>query len=142
MVLCNLIYLKNEVLSSLSQIFESKFQMDVSLDTQFVIDTANSLERIIVFNFAKRQNAILRQYVTKAVFYSGLDWACLVKPQEIRAYCHHILHHLVYVHASITEISKSLISKIMSEILIFLVQELLIAFRQVDRFSISGMLQV
>ena len=46
------------------------------------------------------------------------------------------------VHASISSVSSSLISKIFPEILIMLAQELLLAYRQVDRFNVPGMLQV
>jgi exocyst complex component 2 len=142
MILCNLMYLRNGILQNLTQIFESKFHVDIGRDTQFFAETSDLLERIVVLNFAKRQCAMIKQLIKTAFLFSGLDWASLNKPHEIRPYCYHILHHLVYVHASISAISKPLVPVVMSEIVMFLAQEILMAVRQVDRYNISGMLQV
>lgn len=52
------------------------------------------------------------------------------------------MQHLIYVHATVSEVSKSLVPIVFTEILTGLAQELLMAYRQVDRFNIPGMLQV
>jgi hypothetical protein len=87
--------------------------------------------------------------IEDAFFFSGLDWPSLVRPAgikfliaEIRPYCIHILHHLVYIHASVSEVSEHLLPIIMEEMVMYIAQELLMAVRRVDRFSVAGMLQV
>jgi hypothetical protein len=142
MILCNLIYSRHILLEQLNNIFQTKFHQDISMDTIFFIENIDLLERIILLNFVKRQGLVIRNYIKNAIFYSGLDWSSLNKPHEIRPYCYHILHHLVYAHASISEISKNLVPKVMAEIVMFLAQELIMAVRNVDRYNISGMLQV
>ncbi|KAJ3268177.1 hypothetical protein HDV01_003360 [Terramyces sp. JEL0728] len=141
MVLSNLRYMSLSMLPKLSKMLSTKYQVSVSGDLQYLNVTLELLEKIIIANYTKKQNELLKHVVKRNIFFSGLDWSCLQSPHEIRHYCYTILHHLVYVHASISEVSKSLVNRVMQEIVLLLTQELLLAFRQVDRFNIAGMLQ-
>lgn len=141
MILSNIWYLKKAMIPASIELFHSKFHSDITLDCQHFTDTCSVLERIIIFNYTKRQNTILKKLVKESIFFSGLDWASLQSPREIRPHTFHILHHLVYIHASISQVSQTLVKIILSEVLLCLSQEIMLSFRQVDRFNVPGMLQ-
>lgn len=141
MTLSNIDYLIKVLLPESRAIAKDKLNIDIFLDEQHISEISTMLSRIIIMNYAKRQHVILGGLVRHLVFYSGLDWASLQSPIAIRPQCLQLLQHLICVHASISDVSKSMLSRVFSEILLFLVQELLMSFRQVDRFNIPGMLQ-
>lgn len=60
---------------------------------------------------------------------------------DIRPYCNQILLNFVIVHAQVCEISKPIVRRVVSELLSYLVQDLLNCYRRVDGFSLGGMLQ-
>ncbi|KAJ2996633.1 hypothetical protein HDV02_006331 [Globomyces sp. JEL0801] len=106
-----------------------------------LVDTSEILQQIIIKNYCMRKMNHIKGLIKNAVFYSGIDWASLAKPREIRPYCFQILHYMVYIHATISEVSKSLVNMILPELVTSLAQELLINFRKVDRYNVPGMLQ-
>lgn len=103
----------------------------------------------MLLNYTRKQGEKIKEYVLEGILYAGVDWSLLVKPQgninlifEIRQHCYHILLDLVIVHATINEVSKSLLRSVFFGLVELLAQELLITFRMVDRFGSIGMLQV
>eukprot|EP00842_Homolaphlyctis_polyrhiza_P003557 jgi/Hompol1/4201/HPOL_006980-RA len=132
---------KGLIVPKLAHLVEVKLETFLTADVKNLCDTADYLENLLIQNYVRKQAMTLHKLVESGVLYSGLDWSTISKPQEVRSYCYQILLHLVLVHATISEVSKQLIPKIMSEILYSLACALLMAYRKVDSFSTSGMLQ-
>ncbi|KAJ3312372.1 hypothetical protein HDV04_003122 [Boothiomyces sp. JEL0838] len=81
-------------------------------DLQYLNITVELLESIIIANYTKKQNELLKHVVKRNIFFSGLDWSCLQNPH---------------------------VNRVMQELVLLLAQEFLLAFRQVDRFNIAEM---
>ena len=47
----------------------------------------------------------------------------------------------MYIHASVSEVSKSLTHKLMCALVEYVAKELLVSFRSIDQFNSAGMLQ-
>lgn len=133
----------------LVQKLESKFHNKAIASTGALNDTVLHLQTILQSNFCRKQTLHIRKLVSDGILYAGLDWGTISATKgiffcnhlEIRQHCYHLLLHLVMVHAKVNEVSKELIHPILSQLVQTLVQELLYAYRLVNCFSPSGMLQ-
>ncbi|KAI8922608.1 exocyst complex component Sec5-domain-containing protein [Entophlyctis helioformis] len=140
-VLGNLAYMKGVSIRNLSALFETKMQVQASSDIKNLYDTVDYLDNLLIQNYVRRQTMTLQKLLQSGILFSGLDWASVGKPQDVRQYCYRILLHLVLVHASISDVSKLLVRRVMTEMLHSLAGGLLMAYRSVDKFSTGGMLQ-
>jgi exocyst complex component 2 len=61
---------------------------------------------------------------------------------EIAAHIYDTIVSLVLIHAEVTAINFQLVDRILGELLIDIAQTTLDSFRQIDRFSLAGMVQV
>ncbi|KAJ1343862.1 hypothetical protein BSLG_001594 [Batrachochytrium salamandrivorans] len=140
-ILGNLAFIKTVFIPKISMMLEQKLHIPVYVDTKSLLDTIDYLDSLLVKNYVRRQILVIKTLLESGILYSGLDWSMVSKTQDVRPYCHQALLHLVLVHAAISEVSKSHVPRIMSEMLLSVANCILIAYRSIDSFSTSGMLQ-
>ncbi|KAJ3239861.1 hypothetical protein HDU78_002599 [Chytriomyces hyalinus] len=140
-VLCNISYLRQNVIPKIVALLELKFKSIISSDINFVNDTCSHLNQMIFCNYIRRKSLNISGLVRAGVLYSGLDWNELKKPIEIRPYCHEILMSLVMVHSEVSDVSQKLVKHVLSSLFMSLGVDLLSAFRSIDRFSEMGAMQ-
>ncbi|KAK6092905.1 Exocyst complex component S5 [Batrachochytrium dendrobatidis] len=140
-ILGNLAFIKTVFIPKMSNMLEQKLRTLVRTEVKSLCDTVDYLDSLLVKNYVRRQMITIKPLLESGILSSGLDWQTLAKTQDVRSYCHQVLLHLVLVHAAISEVSKSHVQRIMSEMLLSLSNCILMAYRSVDSFSTSGMLQ-
>ncbi|KAL2916082.1 Exocyst complex component S5 [Polyrhizophydium stewartii] len=140
-ILGNLAFQKSVAIPKFFNMLEAKSHALLSADIQNLCDTVDYLDNLLVQNYVRRQSRAVQHLLESGILFSGLDWGTVSKPQDVRPYCYQVLLHLVLVHASISEVSKLLVRRIMTEMLYSLANHMLMAYRAVDCFSTGGMLQ-
>lgn len=80
MVLSNLRYMSQSMLPKLTKMLSTKYQVSTTSDLQYLNITVELLESIIIANYTKKQNELLKHVVKRNIFFSGLDWSCLQNP--------------------------------------------------------------
>ncbi|KAI8618551.1 exocyst complex component Sec5-domain-containing protein [Chytriomyces sp. MP71] len=140
-ILCNISYLRQNLIPKIVALLELKFKCHVSGDVHYLDDTCNYLNQLLFNNYIRRKSLLISGLVRSGILYSGLDWNELKKPLEIRPYCHEILMCLVMVHAEVSDASQKLVKHILSSLLHSLGLDLLNTFRNIDQFSEVGAMQ-
>ncbi|KAJ3225192.1 hypothetical protein HK099_007204 [Clydaea vesicula] len=140
-IISDLQFLKSNMIPKLCQLFENKFKVFCSNDTHGLVTSVEYLDEILFRNYCRRKSKPIIYLLKNGILKSGLDWYDLRKPQGVRSFCYEALLLLVMVHAQVSDVSKELVKRILNELLHNFAQELLINFRQVDKFSLGGMMQ-
>ncbi|KAJ3041591.1 hypothetical protein HDV00_009068 [Rhizophlyctis rosea] len=140
-ILANLAYMREILIPKMVKFYGERFEGDVGVDIKTLNEAATHLDFLLFQNYIRRKAMKIRDIVRNGILFSGLDWADLARPQEIRSHCYQILLMLVMVHSEVNDVSRLLVRRVLSELLYRLAQELLTTFRLVDRFSVGGMLQ-
>ena len=79
-LLCNLIFLRDQIAKGMQQVIEIKLRADISNEIRYFEDNCNLMENLVVPNFVKRSGRTIKEYLKEAIFYSGLDWSSLARP--------------------------------------------------------------
>ena len=79
-LLCNLLFLRDEIAKGMQNIIENKLRGDITNDIRYFEDNCNLMENLVVPNFVKRCGKAIKEYLKEAIFYSGLDWSSLTRP--------------------------------------------------------------
>jgi len=75
-------------------------------------------------------------------WFSNIIITIIITFIEVSPYITKLIIEIVKIHSQITDISRKLQHTMLSEIFLNLVQDLLEAFREIDHYSVAGMLQV
>ncbi|KDQ07564.1 hypothetical protein BOTBODRAFT_38648, partial [Botryobasidium botryosum FD-172 SS1] len=92
-------------------------------------------------DYIKAKAAVLKGIINCGILGSGMDWYDAPPPTEIRSYIYEALRFLVDVHAHVSRAARSLLERTISSLVEDMSTEVLICFRQIRRFGISGMMQ-
>ncbi|KNC97690.1 uncharacterized protein SPPG_07153 [Spizellomyces punctatus DAOM BR117] len=140
-IISNLAYMRTTVVPKLVALFQEKFRVTLTSDTNNLLDIVNHLDTLLFHNYMRKITRKVHDIVRQGILFSGLDWNSLPHPQEVRPHCYRVLLTLVMVHAEISEVSRLLVRRVLSELFYHLAQDLLLTFRAIDKFSPGGMLQ-
>ncbi|KAJ3338098.1 hypothetical protein HDU93_009969 [Gonapodya sp. JEL0774] len=140
-VLSNLTHFRNSMVPKLLSSFQEIFAISVNKDAQTFREIADHLDAIIFEAFIRRKTVRLDEVVRTGILYSGIDWFLISRPQEVSPYVYDLLVSLVMIHSEVSDVSKSLVRRALSELFVEVAQCVLSCFRKVDKFSVAGMLQ-
>ncbi|KAI8855299.1 hypothetical protein BC829DRAFT_378548 [Chytridium lagenaria] len=140
-IICNLAYLRDIVIPKLVALIELKFRTTVANEVQTLNDAVEYLDSILFNNYVRRKAMKISSLIRHGILYSGLDFNDLARLQEIRPYCYDTLMIFVLAHSEVSDASRRLIRRVLSELLQILAQDLLINFRQIDKFGVAGKMQ-
>ncbi|TPX45307.1 hypothetical protein SeLEV6574_g03941 [Synchytrium endobioticum] len=140
-VISNLSYLKLIALPKLVVLFESKFRAPLTSDVADLQKVIDHLDSILFQNYIRRKHIHVAEMVEQGVVASGLDWYYIFKPEVIRQHVHDILLMFVLVHAEVSAVGKPIMDRVLRELMSCLANDLLLAYRSIDRFSPGGMMQ-
>ncbi|KAI9096429.1 exocyst complex component Sec5-domain-containing protein [Phlyctochytrium arcticum] len=140
-VLGNLAFMRVTVVPKLFGLLQEKLNVSFKSDCQDLLDIIAHLDAVLFRNYIKAISTKVHIVIQRGILFSGLDWNSLPRPSEVRPYCLRILLTLVMVHAEVSDVSRLLVHRVISELLSFLAQDLLQTFRSVDQYSPAGMLQ-
>ncbi|KAJ3214340.1 hypothetical protein HDU67_001781 [Dinochytrium kinnereticum] len=140
-ILCNLAYLKNIVVPKLVALVELKYRTSMANEVQILNDAVNHLDYILFNNYIRRKSLKISSLIRYGILYSGLDFNDLARLQEIRPYCYDTLMIFVLAHSEVSDASRRLIRRVISQLLQILAHDLLSNFRQIDKFGVAGKMQ-
>ncbi|KXS19960.1 hypothetical protein M427DRAFT_505045 [Gonapodya prolifera JEL478] len=140
-VLSNLTHFRNSMVPKLLSSFQEMFAIPLNKEAQVFRDIADHLDAIIFEAFIRRKTVRLDEVVRTGILYSGIDWFLISRPQEVSPYVYDLLVSLVMIHSEVSDVSKSLVRRALSELFVEVAQCVLSCFRKVDKFSVAGMLQ-
>ncbi|KAJ3328620.1 hypothetical protein HDU76_009634, partial [Blyttiomyces sp. JEL0837] len=141
-IISNLMYFKSSVLPKLVALLELKFKYHLTGDVKFLYETIDYLDAVLFNNYIRRKALKISGHVRSGILYSGIDWDSLQRPQDIRPYAHELLMLFVLAHAEVSDASKRIIKRVISELFHALARDLLMACRGVDRFGEVGAMQI
>ncbi|KAJ1537344.1 Exocyst complex component 2 [Cladochytrium tenue] len=99
------------------------------------------LDALLLGNYVRRKALQVAALVRAGVLYSGLDWARLARPSDVRPHIHDVLLVFVACHAEAADAARGSLSRILAELLRLAAVALTGAYREVDTFSDAGALQ-
>jgi exocyst complex component 2 len=83
----------------------------------------------------------LEQTIHRGVIGDGVDWYNAPKPTEVHPYIYDVLLSLVLVHAQVTAIARSLVTRTVGALVEEIAKHALTCFSQVRSYGMGGMLQ-
>ncbi|KAI9328031.1 exocyst complex component Sec5-domain-containing protein [Zopfochytrium polystomum] len=140
-VLSNLDFLRSSAFPKLNALLELKFKHSPVTEVRILNNTMNHLDALLFDNYVRRKALKISGLVRSGVLYSGLDWAKLTRPIDVRNHVHEILLLFVLSHAEASVAAKGLIGRVMSELLRLTALDLLASFREIDVFGRGGAMQ-
>lgn len=140
-VLSNLSFFIGKLLPDLTQHLLNVIPGKLADMVQPIYRAAQVLDSMLFDNYVKRKASGLADIMRVGLLFSGLDWFLISRPQEIAAYAYDAIVSLVLIHAEVTAINPLLVHRIIGELWVDIAQTTLDSFRQVDRFSVAGMVQ-
>ncbi|ORX89253.1 hypothetical protein K493DRAFT_267300 [Basidiobolus meristosporus CBS 931.73] len=129
------------IILELTRVFELSFKGNTSDIVQKLVDLVDSLDSSLFEEYLKRIGTPVNEIIKKGILFSGFDWCTSNEPTYIRSYVFEALLQIVLAHSEICSISKKLISRALSKLLVNLGQCLLRAFRELDKVGSGGFLQ-
>ncbi|KAK9768810.1 Exocyst complex component S5 [Basidiobolus ranarum] len=129
------------IILELTRVFELSFKGNTSDIVQKLVDLVDSLDSSLFEEYLKRIGAPINEIIKSGILFSGFDWNTPNEPTFIRPYVFEALLQIVLAHSEINSISKKLISRALSKLLVNLGQCLLKSFRELDKVGAGGFLQ-
>ena len=133
----------------------------MSSDSKTLHDVVGQLDKILFDDYVKGRSVVLAKTIEKGVLGNGIDWlsapkptgalaqsstavpkrAEYVRPAAVHPYIYDALLSLVMVHAQITAIARSLVTRTIGSLVEEVAKHALSCFSKVRSFGMGGMLQ-
>ncbi|CAG8638455.1 4762_t:CDS:10, partial [Paraglomus occultum] len=137
----NLASLKQYMIPRLVSQFENAYKCKMAAEVSSINEYVDQLDEIFFADYIRLKKEAVSEIIRKGILNSGIDWYNIAKPTEVHAFVYEALLTLVMVHSQISDVSKILVNRALSELLDSMVQDCYDAFGQVERFGMGGMLQ-
>ena len=109
---------------------------------QTLVEVVRGVDRTLFEDYVKPKVTHFITLIRKGVLESSVDWFETPRPTEVRQYIHEILISLVAIHAQVSATSRALLERTLAALIVEIVNEALLCFRQISRFGMGGMLRV
>ncbi|EJT99244.1 hypothetical protein DACRYDRAFT_96078 [Dacryopinax primogenitus] len=136
----NLYHLDKELIPRMMSDLEKASHSKLSEDRGTLSDVVQELDKTLFDDFAKSKAAVLTGIIRRGVLGSGMDWATIGRPQEVRSYMYDALIYLVQIHSQVSLMARPLLERTLSSLVMSIAVEALACFKQVTRFGMGGML--
>ncbi|KAJ3119044.1 hypothetical protein HDU96_003219 [Phlyctochytrium bullatum] len=140
-IISNLAYLRQIVIPKLVALIELKFKTSIMNEMNMLNETVDHLDYLLFNNYIRRKAVKISGLVRYGILYSGLDYNDLARIQEIRTYCYDVLMVFVVAHSEVSDASRRLIKRALSQLLQVLSQQLVKNYQEIDGFGVAGKLQ-
>ena len=110
-------------------------------DSTTLHDVVGQLDKILFDDYIKGRSVQLEQTIHRGVIGDGVDWYSAPKPTEVHPYIYDVLLSLVLVHAQVTAIARSLVTRTVGALVEEIAKHALTSFSQVRTYGMGGMLQ-
>eukprot|EP00160_Parvularia_atlantis_P021152 Unigene9050_Nuclearia_a/m.27684 Unigene9050_Nuclearia_a/g.27684 ORF Unigene9050_Nuclearia_a/g.27684 Unigene9050_Nuclearia_a/m.27684 type:complete len:559 (+) Unigene9050_Nuclearia_a:945-2621(+) len=141
-VLSNVVYIRDVMLPALRAEFEAFFQASMSHAAETALATLGHLESLLYQRYLATKMSGLSQLVEQGMLWSGVNWLQTQRPNEIRSYAYEVLMRLVKVHHQVTDTSRTILARVMGDVLGLLAVCYADAVAQIGTFGLGGMMQV
>lgn len=115
--------------------------MDMSQDSKTLTDVVAQLDKILFDDYIKGRSVHFGKTIERGVLGDGIDWHSAPKPAEVHSYIYDALLSLVMVHAQVTAIARSLVTRTVGSLVEEVAKHALACFSKVKSFGMGGMLQ-
>ena len=137
----NLSHFKNDFIGGVVDQLQTALRMSMAQDSKTITDVVAQLDKILFEDYIKSRSINLSKTVERGVLGDKVDWYSAPKPTEVHSYIYDALLSLVFVHAQVTAIARSLVTRTVGALVEELAKHALACFSQVQSFGMGGMLQ-
>jgi len=140
-IMSNIMAFNDIIFPKIQSFYENSFKSLSEEKIDELFESSSFLSSKLFESYLKKKLIKIRVIVRNGILYSGFDWYYITVPHEVSPYITKLIIEIVKIHSQITDISRKLQNMMLSEIFLNLVQDLLEAFREIDHYSVAGMLQ-
>ncbi|KAK9447705.1 exocyst complex component Sec5-domain-containing protein [Limtongia smithiae] len=141
LMICNLTELQGIINGRLFDQFSSLFLIQLTDKSNMIGDSITQLDGDLFDMFVKKRKSKFSTIVRHGILKSGIRWSEQGKPSDVSPYIYLALLQLVHVHAQVVNIAPTLVRRVILNLLQHMIQCTVEGLRQVDKFSLGGMLQ-
>lgn len=141
LTLSNLRALRVDIVPNLTTQFENAFSVKLTDESATIRDALGQIDKQLFDSYTRPSIQNLRNVIRNGV--SSPDWAPAVneKPTEVRTYVNEVLLSLVLVHSQVSTTASVLTGQVLAHLLEEISRELLEAFKQRQRYTLSSLMQ-
>jgi len=136
--LSNCQYTAKVLLPHLSDLFIRHGFPSLILPIATATNALNTLERRILEVYLEQKSDPLVGTIEPSMYLGRFDWDTTRKPTDIRPYAKEIIVNMIGVHAEVHRVSPSLVSRVLTQIVETVAEELSRLMSCVTRFSAEG----
>ncbi|KAK9314263.1 exocyst complex component Sec5-domain-containing protein [Lipomyces starkeyi] len=141
LMICNIAELNGSIVSTLFERFSALFSIQLTDNSNIIGDAMKQLDEQLFSTYTKKKRAKFTTVIRTGILKSGIRWSQLGKPTDVSQYIYQALLQLVLVHMEVSSVGPSLVKRVITDLLHHIVNTILESFRQIDKFSLGGMLQ-
>ncbi|KAK9477484.1 exocyst complex component Sec5-domain-containing protein [Lipomyces japonicus] len=141
LMISNLDELKNNIVTALFERFSTAFSIQLTDNSNIIGDAMSQLDEQLFTAYTKKKRSNNSNMVRIGILKSGIQWPNLPNPTDVSPYVYKVLLQLVLIHSQVTSVTPLLLKRIISDLLHHFASTILESFRQIDNFSVGGMLQ-
>jgi len=141
LTLSNLQALRIDVVPNLTTQFENAFSVKLTDEAKTIRDVLGQIDARLFQSYTRPAVQTLQGIIRNGI--SDSSWAPGLneKPNEVRSYVYEALLSLVLVHTQVSTTASSLTNQVLSFLLEQISRELLEAFKQRQRYTLSSLMQ-
>lgn len=137
----NLSHLKNDFIGQIADQLQTALKLDMTQDSKTLTNVVVQLDKILFDDYIQGRSLQLGKTIERGVLGDHVDWHEAPKPTEVHFYIYDALLSLVLIHAQITAIARSLVTRTVGALVEEVAKHALACFSQVKSFGMGGMLQ-
>lgn len=141
LTLSNLQALRVDIVPNLTTQFENAFSVKLTDESKTIRDVLGQIDARLFQSYTRPSVEALGKIIKTGIL--APDWAPASneKPREVRPYVYEALLSIVLVHTQVSTTSSSLTGPVLSHLLEQASRELLEAFKQRQRYTLSALMQ-
>jgi len=140
-IMSNIMAFEDVIFPKIQNYYENSFRNLSDKKVNELFESSKFLNKKLFEKYLKKKLIKIRVIARNGILYSGFDWYYISVPHEVSPYITKLIIEIVKIHSQITDISRKLQHMMLTEIFLNLSQDLLEAFREIDHYSVAGMLQ-
>lgn len=141
LTLSNLRALRVDEVPNLTTQFENTFSVKLTDESATIRDALGQIDKQLFDSYTRPSIQNLRTLIRNGI--SSPEWAPGLneKPKEVRPYVNEVLLSLVLVHSQVSTTAPVLTAQVLAHLLEEISRELLEAFKQRQRYTLSSLMQ-
>lgn len=141
LTLSNLRALRVDIVPNLTTQFENAFSVKLTDESATIKDALGQIDKQLFDSYTRRSIQNIRTTIRNGISSSSWAPALNEKPREVRPYVSEVLLSLVLVHSQVSTTASVLTNQVLAHLLEETSRELLEAFKQRQRYTLSSLMQ-